>query len=331
MNYQQNNSVPPQMAEFWTEYAAKQQISKTAWSIAVPGYVFFLVTNFLGFLLLYIGRAIGFDEQQIVTFASDPAANKILEVVLSFILMTVPFIISAKIAGYRISTSAGFNKPKTGTVFPHLLFGVGFCAFANIAVSLAGEFFEEFGIQDSATRSVAPEGLFGFLLTLIATVIVPALLEEFAFRGIVLGLLRPYGDAFAIIASSIVFGIFHGNFTQIPFAFLVGIALGFIRVKSGSIIIPMAVHAINNFIAVMSNNSDWLPNEFKNLFYTVYILFVLVAAVLGIMLLKNKGEFSFPKVERSISAGKTYRYFFLSPAFILLVILFAGRAIWYLL
>ena len=331
MYSQQNNNVSPQMTAFWVEYTERRRIRNTAWAVTVPGFVFFVVTVSLSFILTYLSSGLFGDTQTLTKFLSDPAITQVFEITLSFLLMTVPFIVAAKIAGYNISESGGFNKPKKGTVLPHLLFGMGFCAFANLAVSAAGDFFKRFGIDYSMPESKNPEGVFGFLLVVISTVIVPGILEEFAFRGIVLGLLRPYGEAFAIIASAAVFGILHGNFEQIPFAFLVGLVLGFIRVKSGSVAVCMAVHAGNNLIAVITSYLTGLPAAIINLVYTVYILLILIASVLGIMLLKYKGEFSFPKVERPIPAGKTYIYFFFSPAFIIFSVIFFVRALIFVL
>jgi membrane protease YdiL (CAAX protease family) len=47
--------------------------------------------------------------------------------------------------------------------------------------------------------------------------------EELLFRGIVLRTLRPWGKQAAILISALVFGLFHGNVVQIPFAFAVGV------------------------------------------------------------------------------------------------------------
>ena len=329
MYEQQNYFVPPQLSAFFIERSEKRRIRNTAWAVAVPCYVFFIITSLLGVILSLVGYRLGLGTEFLTDITSDPAVNQVLEITLSIFLMTVPFIIAAKVAGYNISESGGFNKPKKGTALPHLLFGVGFCAFANIAVSKAGEFFEQFGIDYSIPPNEYPQGVFGFLLVLISTAIVPGLLEEFAFRGIVLGLLRPFGDAFAIIASSAVFGILHGNFEQMPFAFLVGLALGFIRVKSGSIAVCMAVHAANNLVAVITSYAGGMSAAALNLVYTVYVLLALIAAVLGIVLLKYKGEFSFPEVRRPIAAKKVYLGFFFSPAMILFYCLFFTRAFIY--
>ena len=42
--------------------------------------------------------------------------------------------------------------------------------------------------------------------------------EELIFRGFVLRSLRPYGKRFAILGSAFLFGLFHGNLLQTPYA-----------------------------------------------------------------------------------------------------------------
>ena len=59
-------------------------------------------------------------------------------------------------------------------------------------------------------------------------------IEEFAMRGVVMQSLRKYGDWFAIIMSSLVLALVHGNMVQIPFAFIAGIAIGYAVTVTGS-------------------------------------------------------------------------------------------------
>ena len=323
--------MPPEMAAFWTDYTEKKRIHRTAWAVTAPGLVFFAVSFFISAILVFIGTRAGLSTEKIREIVSEPAANEVLQIILSLLLMTVPFIAFSKLDKFSVSRNGGFNRPKKGTTSASVMFGLGFCAFANIAVSAAGELFRSFGFHSNVPESAYPEGVFGFLLAVISTAIVPGLVEEFAFRGIVLGLLRPYGDAFAIVSSAAVFGILHGNFEQMPFAFLVGLALGFIRIKSGSLIVCMVIHAANNLIAVLLSFANDLSVVATNICYTVYLLLALTAAVLGILFLKGKVGFSFPAPERRITARKTYVYFFFSPAMILFMMVFLFRALTFVL
>lgn len=71
--------------------------------------------------------------------------------------------------------------------------------------------------------------------------------EELLFRGVLLRLLRPYGKQAAIVLSALAFGLFHGNIIQIPFAFLVGLVLGYVTVEY-SVVWAMLLHIFNNFV-----------------------------------------------------------------------------------
>ena len=78
------------------------------------------------------------------------------------------------------------------------------------------------------------------------------LLEEVLFRGAIQGaLMRYFGRPWpAIILSALVFGIFHMNPIQIVYATLLGIVLGWIYYRTGSLLSVIVGHVLNNSLAV---------------------------------------------------------------------------------
>ncbi len=84
------------------------------------------------------------------------------------------------------------------------------------------------------------------LAELIYVALVPALVEEIAFRGITLGMLRKHSDGLAIVLSALLFGLFHGNMIQLPFATCFGLAAGYITLRTGSLWPAIVLHFINN-------------------------------------------------------------------------------------
>jgi sodium transport system permease protein len=76
----------------------------------------------------------------------------------------------------------------------------------------------------------------------------PAICEELAFRGFILSGLRRLGNPKrAILFSAIFFGISHGmGIQQAISATLIGLVIGFICVRTGSIFPGMAYHAVHN-------------------------------------------------------------------------------------
>lgn len=91
-------------------------------------------------------------------------------------------------------------------------------------------------------------------LGIVAIVIMAPLVEELLFRGAIQGhLLRQWKyPAWAIILSSLIFGLVHGNWVQAPFAFVTGLALGWMYYRTGSLLPGMLMHFVNNGTAVLS-------------------------------------------------------------------------------
>ena len=81
-------------------------------------------------------------------------------------------------------------------------------------------------------------------------VLVGPIFEELIFRGAVMGPLRKYGDNFAILFSSLLFGLYHGVVLQIPFAFAMGLVLGYACTR-WSLRTAIALHIISNGLSVL--------------------------------------------------------------------------------
>ncbi len=81
----------------------------------------------------------------------------------------------------------------------------------------------------------------------IFTVICAPIFEELFFRKFVIDRMVSYGELPAVLVSGFMFGLFHGNLSQFPYAFTIGIFFGFLYVRTGHIIYPMLLHAMVNF------------------------------------------------------------------------------------
>ncbi len=299
----------------------KRKYKKSALVIGIPFIIALAISVSWSYLYLYLAQKSGFSVNDAIDFANHPIIQQILQIVLSALMFTVPFAISAKISGRRISDTVPLSKPEKGTVFPYFMLGISVCFFSSVATAYAGAIFESFGIKYSVDFGENPTGLFGIALVVISTCIVPALVEEFAFRGIAMGVLLPLGKSFALFSSAVLFGVMHGNFEQIPFAILVGIILGFIRIKTGSLWVGIAVHFMNNLIStVFSYLSGIVPNTTLNLIYSAVVVISLILFFPALHICekgKEKSDFSFDeKKDSEITEGEKYKWFFLHPVII---------------
>ena len=302
-------------------YEEKKGVKKCALVIGISLLLLTGITLFWGIAYFFIMGALGFTPQKTEEIINDPAVMQVVQILLSTLMFTVPFILVFKANNQRISDLVSFKKPK-GNKTAVFFIGISVCAFANIANSYCGYFFKSIGIDYSVDYGDNPEGFFGFLLSMLATAVVPPLIEEFACRGLILGSLRKYGEGFAVLVSSVLFGLMHGNFDQMPFAFMVGLVLGFIVVKTDSLWIAVAVHAANNFISVAFNYIlSGLSQNSQNLIYTLYLTAALIAGVIGSAMLSDEDGFKFRKSDTESNFKQKIKWFFTHPAVIIFAVL----------
>jgi sodium transport system permease protein len=80
---------------------------------------------------------------------------------------------------------------------------------------------------------------------------VPAVCEELAFRGFIFGgLIRQGGRLRAVVVTALIFGISHGFLQQSIAASCMGVLLGFIALRTGSVLPCMLLHFTNNALSV---------------------------------------------------------------------------------
>ena len=85
-------------------------------------------------------------------------------------------------------------------------------------------------------------------LSFVLAIVIGPIIEEFIFRKLLIDRLSVYGSVFAIVLSSVAFGLFHGNLYQFFYAALLGAVLGYIYVNSGSWLLSALMHIILNFL-----------------------------------------------------------------------------------
>ena len=231
----------------------------------------------------------------------------------SLIGIFIPSLILAKSTKIPMNELFPFKKLE-GKYLAALVFGgMAVCMIAQIAVSLLISNMYIFGIDlQTSLQQETASGLSDIIFSTICTAIIPALVEEFAFRGVVLGVLKKHDEVFAIFASAFLFGLLHGNFVQIPFAFIVGLVAAFVRVKSDSMLPCILIHFGNNFFAVlMTAASDLLPDTIDTLVESGVMFVLIIVGIFAIYyLVKNHKEiFEQKKPTTSFSFGELNKQF----------------------
>ena len=131
-------------------------------------------------------------------------------------------------------------------------------------------------------------------LVLLAVAVTPAVCEEFLFRGFVLSALdRPGHRRLAVVLSAFAFGAVHMIPQQVFYATLLGLVLGLMALRTGSIWPGLAFHLTFNGISVLKERwsvpdrlpawSEWLISVDADGFHFDWPLLVGTAAVAAIL------------------------------------------------
>lgn len=86
----------------------------------------------------------------------------------------------------------------------------------------------------------------------MTTALAPAFAEEFLFRGVIYGNLRPFGKTQAILISSVLFALMHQNIGQFFYTFVGGVAMALMYELTGNIWCSILYHMFNNELAVLT-------------------------------------------------------------------------------
>lgn len=127
-----------------------------------------------------------------------------------------------------------------------------------------------------------------FSMFLYASILAP-IGEELLFRGFALRTLRPYGRRFAVFGSAFLFGLFHGNLLQTPYAFLMGLVLGYVAVEY-SLGWAIGLHMFNNFVLadLLTRLLTPVPEIIANLIQVLLLGGALAAS--GVILMVKRKE-----------------------------------------
>lgn len=128
-----------------------------------------------------------------------------------------------------------------------------------------------------------------FWSSFLTVAIFAPIFEEWMCRGMVLrGLLTKMKPGWAIVVSALFFAVIHANPWQALNAFLIGLVMGYVYYKTGSLILTMIIHFVNNGTSVVLSHLDsmkdyadvdsWMEVMDKGTYYLVLTVSVIILA-----------------------------------------------------
>lgn len=277
-----------------------QRPAKTSRVVPIMATIFCLVMLFpFNFASIgYLGRMPGDSTSQLIVRFLTMG----LFTFLAF--MVLPWLV-AKHQNTQIKSGFGLNSPRVVFLLAGLLLGISLWPLVMYLTTIwhdvygaifgsekqaewAQRLVETTSEQVGRIRQLPP------WVILVSLSIIPAVCEEWFFRGMLLRSLLKFNSAWkAILISAAVFGCFHMLSNSviavdrfIPTT-LIGIILGYLAFKSNSILPGIILHSLNNGIVVflayyqplLTNKYAWFPNEQDPIPMTWVLTGVAVAAI----------------------------------------------------
>lgn len=172
-----------------------------------------------------------------------------------------------------------FKNTRTSNLIISSILGISLVLPVTLLMSIFS--FNEFSKdnQDMINSIVTDNSIIVILLSLG---IIAPFIEELIFRGLILHELKKIMPIpAAILLQAFLFGIYHGNLYQAIYAVVLGIILGYLCYKTGSIFAPILLHIFyNSSSLIMQKVLTEYMTEQQLAFFTVAILYLSVVFII---------------------------------------------------
>ena len=247
------------------------------------------------------------------------------------VFLGIPCVILMSLLKAPSPVAFPLHRPKPDILVCAVLISLGMRIVGSMVTGYFSAVFEGFtGLTPEAPASMPPQSTAAYFIYFLSVAVAPAILEEAMFRGVIMQSLRRFGDSFAVVASSVLFALAHGNLVQGPYSFTLGLLIGYFVVITGSLWAGIAIHFVNNFIAlVLERMMSTLSPDIFNAFAGAFFIFSILLGLAGIAFMRMRygRVFYLTRGNYPVREGQKHRIFFTSP-FILATIILSLREAW---
>ncbi len=300
---------PPSRPGMRQEYRALSSHSIFAGLCFLGGYT-------LQEVIVFIMVVFGFNDVFTTNLSFQYAVSALP---LTVFAMAMPFFLYSLRKGRPSYIKAlPFHSPVPfGKLLLVIVAGFGLCIASNYVANLAGIIMSFLGAENELPETQVSENALDVIMNFIVSAAVAPLIEEFIFRGVLMQPLRRYGDFFAIISSSVIFGLAHGRPTNIVFAFLAGIVIGCAVVYTRSLWVGIIIHALNNGFSVLFSELESVTPEVANISYLIACIVVMLVGIIAFIIFAKKYGLRMHRGDANLNIGLKILGFYVTVPMIL--------------
>ena len=262
-------------------------------------------------------------------------------VILQLLIFVVPSLFYCRIRGKSFTARLRLRLPRPGHILL-MLYASVFLICGNALISMGMYHLLPERFVSSAASGYAAfamnNGVFDGMYMIVAFAVLPAVTEEFLFRGIVVGEYEDFGPAFAIMVSALTFSMSHFNPARLPVYLFSGMVLSLVLYAARSLPASVIVHTLNNVSVLLLEKYVLHIAEKQNISMVLFIIILVTAALVSLILFcseagsvyRSYAEDAVPvDYGRSVKTGFFTRFAetYLSPTFLILVVIFITIAL----
>ncbi|MGX8833378.1 CPBP family glutamic-type intramembrane protease [Amedibacillus sp. YH-ame6] len=178
------------------------------------------------------------------------------------------------------------NPFSFGKILYYTGIGMGLSSIAGFLIFFLNMFLNIFGIALTTPDFSLQYDLLNNILMFIMVCIVAPIFEELLYRGLILTALKRFGNMFAIIITSILFALAHGNIPQTIPTFFISLVLCYVVLRSNSLLPAILIHFINNAISMVA--TMYMDNNIVSIGFTIFEIALILFACIALFLKREK-------------------------------------------
>ena len=198
-------------------------------------------------------------------------------------------------------------------------------AFANggVALLLGGK-------SESISTVMEQYRIEGFWQSVLVIVVLPAVVEELFFRGVMFSALERCGTWPALLLTSAAFAMIHGDLYNFAGPFLAGLLYGYLVYTLDSVLPAVFAHLVNNGVTLFLHHMADTITSLDIWEYVMLFAVFVFCMFLALAMRALDGQIEKGRIKRLQyrSAGETLNGIFVSPGMWLLLLLFAVRVLY---
>lgn len=150
------------------------------------------------------------------------------------------------------------------------------CAL-NTVVSLVVEVLPKSATTNKYSSLVSLVLVDNVFISFLTNAVLAALVEEIVFRKMLIGIYKTKSEKLAIVVSALLFGLMHMNPIQSTYAFVLGLVLGYVYIKSEyNLLSTFIIHLTINGTSIIY---EYLPSQLQIIFLVLGIISVSITVL----------------------------------------------------